>query len=60
MKSITVVTMAEAQAQLSRLLQMVEAGEAVVIVNKRNRQTFNITPYQQAGDARKIRSQSSS
>jgi antitoxin (DNA-binding transcriptional repressor) of toxin-antitoxin stability system len=57
MKSITIVTAAEAKARLPQLLQLVTAGEAVLIVNKRTRQTFTITPYQNNEAPRKIQNQ---
>ncbi|MBV9481678.1 MAG: hypothetical protein JO249_13135 [Acidobacteria bacterium] len=50
MKSIHILSVSEAQKLLPKIMQLVAAGEDVVIVNRRNMKKFRVTLYQEALD----------
>ena len=47
MKSINILSVSEAQKFLPKIIQLVAAGECVVIVNQRNKKKFQITLFQE-------------
>jgi hypothetical protein len=46
MKSINILSVSEARAQLPKIIQLVATGEDVVIVNRRNKQKFQMTCFE--------------
>jgi len=46
MKSINIFSVSEAQKQLPKIIQLVAAGE-IVIVNRRNKKKFQVTLFQE-------------
>ena len=46
MKSINILSVSEAQKLLPKMIQLVAAGEHVVIVNRKNKKKFQVTRYQ--------------
>ena len=46
MKSINLFTVSEAEQQFSQLLELVSAGEDVVIVNRRTKRKFQIIRFE--------------
>jgi PHD/YefM family antitoxin component YafN of YafNO toxin-antitoxin module len=48
MKSINILSVSEARKQLPKVIQLVTAGEIVVIVNRRNKKKFQVTLFQEA------------
>jgi len=50
MKSINILSISETQKLLPKIIQLVAAGEIVVIVNRRNKKKFQVTLYQETSD----------
>ena len=50
MKSINILSVSEAQKLFPKIIQLVAAGEDVIIVNRRNKKKFQVALYQEAPD----------
>ena len=52
MKSINILSVNEAQKLLPKIIQLVAAGEYVVIVNRRNKKKFQVTLFQETTESK--------